>query len=48
MNNLVAEANDLALLDDHMPVGCLRGTGLLMDWEHLRDAPYANSLIMLY
>ena len=32
MKNLVAEANDLALMDDRMRVGCFRRTGLLMDY----------------
>ena len=32
MTHLVAEANDLALFDDVMRIGCFRRTGLLMDY----------------
>ena len=32
MTHLVAEANDLALMDDRMRVGCFKCTGLLMDY----------------
>ena len=30
--HLVAEANDLALMDDHMRVGCFKRTGLLIEY----------------
>ena len=32
MINLATEANDLALMDDRMRIGCFRRTGLLMDY----------------
>jgi len=32
MTHLVAEANDLALMDDRMRVGCFKRTGLLMEY----------------